>query len=132
MALQQDEVSLELFHQARAGRVRLFLPTFCLAEATKNVEARQSELRRVLKDQIPRLSRELARSPATRQACAPLDQSMAALASAHDAMTAEFWPVLAAIVATVTPLQMTTSLGIASRNTWAPKALNFSRAHTRS
>lgn len=104
VALQQEEASVELFDQAQAGHVRLFVPTFCIAEATKNVELKQAELRRILADQLPRLRHELSRSPVTRDSGVPIDQLIVALAAAHDSMTAAFWPRLREIVGLVTLL----------------------------
>jgi predicted nucleic acid-binding protein len=77
------------------------MPTFCIAEATKNVESKQAELRRIRADQLPRLKHELSRSPATRHACSQIDELILALAGAHDAITTAFWPSLREIVRVV-------------------------------
>jgi len=42
VALHQDEASGTLFEYARAGYAQLFLPSFCVAEAIKAVETKQS------------------------------------------------------------------------------------------
>jgi hypothetical protein len=61
VALRQDEPSAELFACARDKRVHLYLPVFCIAEATKNVETKQADIRRVLsQEMLPKLGRELS------------------------------------------------------------------------
>jgi len=100
VALQQDDASVELFRQSQARRARLHLPTFCVAEAVKSVETKQNDLKRLINDQLPRLQRELSRSPSTRDTGAPIEQLIDALARAHDAITTQFWLILRDIVAT--------------------------------
>ena len=98
VALHQDEASGTLFEYARAGYAQLFLPSFCVAEAIKAVETKQS-FWHSLATRLAETRAVVIRSTTLTPLTEPLEQAEFALAQIGDSAEREFWGTLEQITA---------------------------------
>ena len=99
VTLHQDQGSEELLRQAELGLVRVFLPSFCVAESIKRFEAIRQEWND-LQQALKKAAREILRSPHLAFADERLRGSVEILAEASDVAEGEFWGALERVVRT--------------------------------
>jgi predicted nucleic acid-binding protein len=98
VAFHQDDSSETLLDYALNGHVPILLPSFCIAEAVKAVETKQSGLDSVARN-IANVRNDIVRSKTLAPIAAEsLERAEFAVAQISDVAEAEFWQVLEKIV----------------------------------
>jgi len=105
VALQQDDGSTRIWDQAQAGRIDLFVPAFCLAEAVKVFEAwkqRWRSLDQLLREEVVQASR----SPLLLASAASLSQACRDLEVIADTAESRLWELLDLVSRRATLLEL--------------------------
>ncbi len=109
VALHQDQASEELLTYTEQRHVRLFLPSFCIAEAIKAFESRRQDWED-LERRIRAGRREILRSSSLQFPDGALGAAADVLAQVADVAEQEFWRMLERIAAVTDLLEPTPEL----------------------